>query len=84
MSREDVLEIPVGARQDIAGFWHRVNTAPCEECGCPYDYSLDEVGVIWEAGENVEEDCLDATCDCHITPVAGLRFRLNFKERFTA
>jgi hypothetical protein len=64
-------------RQDSDHVWHLVATAPCEECGCPYAYSLDELGIVWEAGPNIEQDCLDDMCDCHVLPVAGLRFSLH-------
>jgi hypothetical protein len=63
--------------RDVAGRRHRVSSAPCEECGCSYWYSLDEPGLVWEAGTEVEDDCLDILCDCHLDPIMGLRFRIH-------
>ena len=68
----------VFARKDAKGRWHAVATAPCEECGCPFDYSLDEPGLIWEAGSTVDGECLNDLCECHLMPIEGLTFRLNF------
>jgi hypothetical protein len=61
-------------KQDEAGFWHKVASTPCEECGCAYFYSLDEVGLWWEPGDDVELGCRDQQCDCHVKPVQGIRF----------
>lgn len=73
-----VIEKPkVKTRRDSAGRWHIVASTPCEECGCPYDYSLDEPGIVWEAGGDIDPDCLDDMCDCHVVPVMGLVFKLN-------
>lgn len=66
------------ARQDDTGRWHRVASTPCEDCGCRYQYSVDEPGiVVWEPGEAVEEGCVDDLCDCHVAPVSGVRFKVN-------
>jgi hypothetical protein len=70
-------EIDAAMRQDSIGTWHIVTTTPCEECGCPYAYSLDELGLVWEAGPNIEDSCLNDTCDCHVIPVMGARFKLH-------
>ena len=65
------------ARLDTTGRLHRVRSAPCEECGCSYDYSIDEPGMLWEAGPAIEDGCLDPVCECHVIPVIGLPFHLN-------
>jgi hypothetical protein len=78
MKTEDVVERIEARRRDVRGKWHRVESAPCEECGCPYDYSVDDPGVFWEAGSNLSEDCLDSMCDCHVMPVLGLPVSLHF------
>ena len=78
MKTEDGIEAFVATRRDVRGKWHRVGSAPCEECGCPYDYSLDDPGVFWEAGANTSGDCLDEMCDCHVMPVLGLPVKLHF------
>jgi hypothetical protein len=77
MEEARVLESTVFGRRDSQGVWHPIATAACEECGCPYDYSIDEPGLVWEAGEDISDECLDPVCDCHVIPVEGLRFRLN-------
>lgn len=60
-------------RQDTAGVRHRVVRVPCAMCGCPNDYSLEELGLIyiWEAGPVVEPACLDVLCECHLGDRAG-------------
>jgi hypothetical protein len=78
MKTKELTEPAVLSRQDVTGRWHRVASAPCEACGCCFEYSLDEPGVVvWEAGDTIEEGCLDDLCDCHVAPVSGLRFKLN-------
>jgi hypothetical protein len=67
----------LGVRLDGGGRWHTVAAAPCEDCGCPYDFSLDTPGLVWEAGSNIEPECLDDMCDCHITPARGQVFVLH-------
>ena len=64
-------------RRDTKGRWHSVAAAPCEDCGCLYDYSLDEPGVVWEAGARVDDNCLDELCECHLMSIQGLPFKLN-------
>jgi hypothetical protein len=75
--READHETDTGMRRDSAGVWHLVATTPCEECGCPYAYSLDEFGIVWEAGPNIGDGCLDDMCGCHVIPVMGLLFNLH-------
>jgi hypothetical protein len=65
-------------RKDTNGLWHAVGSTPCEECGCLFDYSLDEPGVVWEAGARVDDRCLNELCTCHLMPIQGLPFKLNF------
>ena len=77
MKTDELTEKRLVRRMDTTGQWHRVATAPCEACGCAYDFSLDEPGIIWEPGEVHSPDCLDDLCDCHVFPVMGLRFKLN-------
>ena len=55
--------------------WHSVGSAPCEECRCLYDYSIDVPGVIWEAGSAIADTCMNEACECHLLPVEGLVFR---------
>ena len=64
----------VGFRKDAAGRPHPVASAVCESCGCPFEYALDEVGIIWERGSEISPACDDETCDCHVAPIQGLRF----------
>jgi len=67
----------LGVRVDTNGTWHTVASAPCEDCGCPYDFSLDTPGLVWEAGSNIDPDCLDDMCDCHVVPAMGQVFALH-------
>lgn len=67
----------LGVRQDAKGRWHTVAAKPCEDCGCPYDYSLDVPGIVWEAGANIDRECLDDMCDCHVVPVMGQVFLIH-------
>jgi hypothetical protein len=64
-------------RQDQEGHWHTAAAASCEECCCRYFYSLDRPGIVWEAGADIDDACLNDLCDCHITPVRGQVFRLS-------
>jgi hypothetical protein len=57
-----------------------VATAPCEECGCAYDYSIDDPGIVWEAGSAIDANCLNELCDCHLLPVHGTPVRLNLRS----
>jgi hypothetical protein len=79
MKTKELVEPTKVRRQDGAGRWHLVASTPCEDCGCNYDYSLEEPGIVWEPGETVEAGCLDELCDCHVFPVLGLRFKLNLR-----
>lgn len=63
--------------EDSAGIWHRVGTAPCDECGCEVCYSLDEPGIWWDPGHDIAKGCVDARCECHTAPVRGVRFALH-------
>lgn len=63
-----------GRRLDAAGRWHDVASTPCDECGCPWDYSIDEPGLVWEPGPRIEDECSDPECDCHVAPIMGMRF----------
>jgi hypothetical protein len=63
-----------GYRKDSSGRRHPVASAACESCACPFEYALDEVGIIWERGSQVSRACEDETCDCHVAPIQGLRF----------
>jgi hypothetical protein len=81
MRTKEKLEERASTRQDIAGHWHAVEAAPCEQCGCPFDYSVDEPGVIWEAGASIAEGCVDDMCECHVTPIEGLIFALHLSTR---
>ena len=74
-----VQEIEARRRRDTLGVWHEVATAPCEECGCLYDYSIDVPGLAWEAGEAASPSCPDPTCDCHVLPENGVPFLLHFQ-----
>jgi hypothetical protein len=62
---------PVRTRIDPHGKVHRVASVPCEECGCPFDYSLDALGILWEPGLTFQPGCLDRTCMCHTSPIRG-------------
>ena len=76
-TRTNVVEKPVettGERQDAIGNRYLVGTAPCEECGCPFDFSVEPPGVVWEAGSEIQEECSDPACECHIDPIIGLPF----------
>ena len=70
----------VSARQDARGHWHDVGSAPCETCGCLYDYSIDELGIIWDAGSTIGTGCVDELCECHVTPVMGIPFRVTVRS----
>jgi hypothetical protein len=59
-------------RRDTAGRWHHVAEMPCEWCGCPWAYSLDEPGVFWEPGPVWSRGCEDRACDCHTAPFQGM------------
>jgi hypothetical protein len=63
-------------RQDSRGRWHDVGSAPCEECGCLYDYSIDDLGIIWDAGPAIGPECAHELCDCPVTPVMGIPFHI--------
>ncbi|MBI4260591.1 MAG: hypothetical protein HY658_08500 [Actinobacteria bacterium] len=63
-------------RADVGGHRHRVARTPCDDCGCPWEYSIDEPGVFWEPGPARADDCGDRACDCHIAPLDGIRFRV--------
>ena len=76
----DTLGPEASIRQDRNGRWHQVGSAPCEECGCLYDFSTDELGIIWEAGPSIAADCLDPLCDCHVTPILGTPFHVTTKS----
>jgi hypothetical protein len=67
----------LNTRQDSTGRWHIVRSTPCEECGCPYHYSIDEPGLVWEAGDEISAACTESMCDCHLNPLKGLTFKLN-------
>jgi hypothetical protein len=67
-------------RTDVDGRTHPVAFEPCESCGCPFAYATDEVGIIWEPGEEISMVCLDEMCECHVSPVRGLRF-LTYVQR---
>lgn len=73
----DAVGPEASMRRDGNGRWHRVGSAPCEGCGCLYDYSIDELGIVWEAGPSTEADCSDPRCDCHVTPIVGSPFHVN-------
>jgi hypothetical protein len=64
---------PIGRRyrHDQRGWWHEVDSAPCDDCGCRYDYSIDQPGALWEAGPSIEGGCRDRRCDCHADPMMG-------------
>jgi hypothetical protein len=64
-------------RKDARGKWHRAASTPCEACGCMSFYSVDHPGIVWEAGPDIEPECLDDMCECHVMPVMGQVFRLN-------
>lgn len=78
MRTEEPMQATRARRQNTAGRSHVVASTPCEECGCHYDHSLDEPGIVLEAAEAIEEGCLDGLCDCHVFPAVGIRFKLNF------
>jgi hypothetical protein len=75
-TKERRTEPVTGHRQDAAGAWHVVRTAPCDGCGCPWDYSVDEVGLVWEPGPEIDDACTDPQCDCHVAPIRGMPFRV--------
>jgi hypothetical protein len=68
-------------RTDVGGRHHRVASSPCEECGCLFDYSLEEPGVIWEAGPDIGDECVNQLCVCHVLPSRGLPAGLHFVAR---
>jgi hypothetical protein len=71
--RAPAIEI-TGHRQDTEGKWYVVATAPCDECGCDWDYSVDQPGVLWEPGPDIDEECSDPECLCHVAPIMGMPF----------
>jgi len=73
----EVLDREVTVRLDESGIPHAVASIPCIECGCPWEYSLDELGLWWDAGPEISQDCTDPLCDCHLDATRGLRFRAN-------
>jgi hypothetical protein len=79
MTTNQLLEERTSFRQDTIGRMYRVGWTPCEACGCAYHYSIDEPGVIWEAGDEISADCIDSMCECHMDPVMGLPFELHFE-----
>jgi hypothetical protein len=71
--------VDIRTRLDSSGRSHAVESEPCEGCGCLFDYAIDNPAIIWEAGPDIEPDCLDSMCDCHVVPTMGLTFRLHFQ-----
>jgi hypothetical protein len=67
-------------RRDPRGAWHEVESAACEECGCPYQYAVDDPYLVWEPGDKQTADCLDPMCDCHVIPARSWALRPGFQE----
>ena len=59
-------------RLDSRGKRYEVASLPCDGCGCPWDYSIDEMGVSWDAGPEISDECSDPECTCHVDPVIGI------------
>jgi hypothetical protein len=68
-------------RRGSEGFWYEVESATCDECGCPYQYAVDDPYLVWEPGDEVRADCLDPLCDCHVMPTRSWTLRHNMDRR---
>jgi hypothetical protein len=66
-----VLSLP--ERQDAEGVWHQVIKDVCYGCGCDYVFAEDDHDLVWEPGGRRKPGCSDDLCECHTSPMIGVR-----------